>query len=58
MKKAKTMLILFIIITLIIITTAVLISMMAQFGEIFGFAGLCLSLFLLILLAACLEGYM
>jgi hypothetical protein len=44
--------------TLIIIITAVLISLMAQLGEIFAFAGLCVSIFLLILLAACLEGYM
>lgn len=58
MKKCKNMLVIFIIMTLIIIITAVLISLMAQLGEIFAFAGLCVSIFLLILLAACLEGYM
>lgn len=58
MKKCKNMLVIFIIMTLIIIITAVLISLMAQLGEIFAFAGLCVSIFLLILLAACLESYM
>lgn len=58
MKKCKNMLVIFIIMTLIIIIKAVLISLMAQLGEIFAFAGLCVSIFLLIFLAACLEGYM
>ena len=56
MKKCKNMLVIFIIMTLIIIIKAVLISLMAQLGEIFAFAGLCISIFLLIFFSGLLRG--
>lgn len=58
MKNSKPILITFIIFTVVVITSAVFIALIPKFGELIAFGGLCVSIILLMLIAACLEGYM
>lgn len=58
MKNIKSILITFIIFIIVVITSAVFIALIPKFGEVIAFGGLLTSIILLMLIAACLEGYM